>query len=38
MRLDWESENRRRIGITAAAGDGARLLEALLKKFDWLKD
>ena len=34
MRLDWESENRRRIGITAAAGDGARLLETLLRMFD----
>jgi tRNA threonylcarbamoyladenosine biosynthesis protein TsaE len=34
MRLDWESENARRIGITAAAGGGERLLESLLGMFD----
>jgi len=31
MRLEWESENLRRIGITGAAGAGARLLEELGK-------
>ena len=30
MRLDWLSENGRRIEFTAAAGGGARLLEDLL--------
>ncbi|MFA6451808.1 MAG: tRNA (adenosine(37)-N6)-threonylcarbamoyltransferase complex ATPase subunit type 1 TsaE [bacterium] len=34
MRLDWESESCRRIEFTGAAGDGAGLLEALLKEFE----
>ncbi len=29
MRLEWEGENERRIEITGAAGDGARLLDSL---------
>jgi tRNA threonylcarbamoyladenosine biosynthesis protein TsaE len=32
LRLDWESENQRRIGFTAAAGDGGKLLDEVIKK------